>query len=322
MDNTGRYVSIAQILKAFADVALAQGEKVLLANKTVIGPGDETTFEITAPTLTPELLDYITQGTETQQITNVSGTTITVADGTNIENGEARLYKLENYTLDELNGFIDEAMSFIDRHTRQWFNARQATLRVFGWNAPLLHLYVPIISIDSILLNEDSPGSTLDPSVYRIHNSRTTPDDRRNPRILLVRQDFDIFNLEPRVFQAERTTKIVGTFGFLEEDGSTPLAIQRATLKLAVLRAINTPGLSAKKTASKEGLGAIKRERTDLHETEYFSPEESVQSNASQSAGVSGDSEVDSIIAAYRGPMIIGGITVDTIFSRQEEDRW
>jgi len=56
---------------------------------------------------------------------------------------------------------------------------------------------------------------------------------------------------------------ITGTFGYLEPDDSTPLAVIRAIIKL-VVSDLRSGGPGAGTSA-----GTIKRERTDDHEIEY-----------------------------------------------------
>lgn len=319
-DNTGPYCNLAQLLLAFAKAGQGSQEKVLLASRTVT-VGNAGTFVITAPTLTPTVMDWIVQGDQAQQLTAVAGTLGTVADITNLANGEARLVRVVQ-TAAELAGFRSEAMAFIDRHTRQWFNARPVTMKVTGNNSTLFQLNVPIISIEYVKLNGDL--NPLDVTTYHYGVSRTQPDDRRNPKILMVRQNIDILTLEPRVFLSERVTEIKGVFGFLEEDGTTPLMIQRAVLKLAVMRAINDPGTAGLHSAGATQKGAIKRERTDLHETEYFNPNEAAGSRNSGGVGtgLSGDDEIDDIIAAYRSPALIGGSIIEILFPHDVEQRW
>lgn len=307
VDNAGSYVSLGQMLTAFADGGLAVSEKVMLTAKTgTVAPAG--TFNVAGSTLTPagpQVFDWIVQGPYAQQVLSVTTTVATLADVTNLVNGEARLVRT-SLMASEIQAFGLEAMAFIDRHTRQWFNARALTMRVVGNNSPLFQFQVPIISISAIYLNGDT--AVFPVTNYMAPVSRVAPDDRRNPRILITRGDIDIYQCAPRIWRDDKESVIEGVFGFLEADGSTPLLIQRATAKLAVMRALSPAGKAAIDAAGSSTIGPLKREKTDKHEVEYFNPSDTAKgSNLRAGTGLSGDDEIDDVIASYRSPILIGG---------------
>lgn len=202
---------------------------------------------------------------------------------------------------------IDLWMDQVDRWTGQWFNARQYTITIEGRNSNLIAIGIPIIEVTRIQLNHFLPRDAgeifNDLSNFQIFVGRAWPDDRRNPRITIVANRSSIFGNFGRAFVRGLFTDIDGTYGFIEIDGTTPKPIQRAMTKL-VLRDLKNPLLGQ---VSGGGLitGSKKREETDLHEIEFYQPSEE-QANSSVKS-LTGDSEVDKILAYYRKPISIGG---------------
>jgi hypothetical protein len=308
-DNTGPYVSTAKFLIELGNADKATVSKLVLSNKTA------TTFDFTTSAATPPAIgDFLIQGTYHAIITNVTPTQITVDDTTNFSEGSAKFANTE-FDETELDNLILDAMDFIDRHTRQFFNKRDFTealgnaIKFEGNNSRVIFFPVPIISITSIRKNNED--ALLDLEDVKIFDSRALPDDRRNPMIKLIRDDHDIFVVNTGRFLRGTITTIDGSFGFLEPDGSTPRLIQRATLKLAVIYAARSIGESASQAANASGKGAIKREKTDLHEIEYYDPNNTNSNATSVGTGLSGDDEIDDIIAAFRGPPIVSGTYPD-----------
>lgn len=308
-DNTGPYATIAKLLVELGNAGQATVSKLVLSNKTA------TTFDFTTSATTPPAIgDFLVQGAFHALLTNVSPTQITVADTTDFVEGSAKFANTE-FDETELNNLILDAMDFIDRHTRQFFNSREFTIalgneiKLEGNNSRLVLLPVPIIRIDTIRKNNED--ALLDLTDVKIYKSRAIPDDRRNPMIKLIRDDHDIFVVNTGRFLRGTITTIEGAFGFLEPDGSTPRLIERATLKLAIIRAVNSIGASAGSSASTSGKGPLKREKTDLHEIEYYDANATNTNAGNAGTGLSGDDEIDDIIAAYRGPPIIGGTFPD-----------
>ena len=314
MDNTGPYTSVAKLLNELVNAGKATSKSLVITAKTVT-TAPEHTFTFAPATPAPVVGEFITQGNYHSLITNVSGTTITVMDATNIVNGKA---KAINYSGEEsdLQDFIATAMAFIDRHTRQWFNSREFTdikpLKLEGNNSEVLFLPVPALTVTSIRKQQGT--EILDPLFYRVFNSRTLPDDRKNPMIKLRQEDDDVLFVSSGKWMRGVQAYITGTFGYLEEDGSTPKLIQRATLKLALIYASKSLGEAASESASGGDVGPVKREKTDLHEIEYYDARTSGGSKGAglkEGTGLSGDDEVDDIIAAYRGPILLGGTFPD-----------
>ena len=135
---------------------------------------------------------------------------------------------------------ITQEQARIDRICGQWFEERELTLKLDGEDSDTIHLSVPIIEVTSLKIN--GTESALDPDQYVVYDSRTIPDDRKNPRIKLKRErrrgmgetvwlgEID----SHRFAKGYRNQEVVGKFGYLESDDSTPEEIKYALKKLVI----------------------------------------------------------------------------------------
>jgi len=207
----------------------------------------------------------------------------------------------------EVQSSIDYWSAQIDVWTGQWFNAREVEVTIEGRNSNILLLGIPIIDVTQIRMNHHLPDHAGDLYTtfnrFQIFKSRVYPDDRRNPRITLVTNKYSIYSSYGKAFMRSLFTTIEGIFGFIEKDGTTPKPIQRACLKL-VMRDLKNPILDSVSNPHTTA-GALKREKTDLHEVEYYESSESVV--ATEQGTLSGDGEVDRILSFYRKPIGVGG---------------
>lgn len=200
-----------------------------------------------------------------------------------------------------IEDLIDEHMQYIDVKTGNWFNERDITLTIEGSNTSLLQVGIPILSIEHIKLNGET--TILSSSSYIVFKGNSFPDDRKNPRIKLYS------GTTPTIFQGGTNsvflrgtlTEIKGKFGYLESDGTTPAMIQKAVL-LLVINDIKTPVTNQVQTGFNGVHQLIKREKTDIHEREFF---ENKRIGASGSS--SGITKVDEAIKLYRAPVAIRG---------------
>jgi len=204
---------------------------------------------------------------------------------------------------------IKENMSYIDMRTRNFFNEREITMNVEGNNSSLLHLGIPIIEIEYMKINGEDDD--LPVSYYQVFNNRTYPDDRRNPRIKLFGNDRSIYTGVSRgTFLRGYMTTIKGKFGFIEEDGSTPSLIQKAVIAL-VVNDIKNP-IDEQISSGTGGAPLVKRrEKTDMHEIEYFDPNTG-SSSITKSPGDIGIKIVDDVVKLYRAPTVIRGSIMDS----------
>lgn len=201
--------------------------------------------------------------------------------------------------------YINMCQALIDRACRQWFCPKALIIEVDGTDSDLLAFGVPIISIDYVMIN--GSDEELNSDYYKVYNSNTYPDDRRNPRIKLVRNNnqrsiFTQVN-DRLIFRKGRKNQIVkGTFGFIEEDGSTPLLIKRAMKKLVIEKMINQPIFGSSAVATTPPiLGSVIEEWTDGHKLKYDTTETAEQ--RSGYSGLTSDPEILDIIKLYRAPI-------------------
>lgn len=205
---------------------------------------------------------------------------------------------------------IELWQAFLERSCRQWFNNRTLLLKFDGTDSDTLHFGVPIIDIDYLKLNDST--TELDTNYYRVYNSKSYPDDRRNPRIKLRSQyDFaDIYTapLESRNLRfrkGRQNQEIKGTFGFVEEDGSTPKLIKRALCKLVVEKLTNPIVPLATPAAAPPPIvaGALLEEVTDGHKLKYADTTKFSERRPSPYMGITSDQEILDIIKMYRAPI-------------------
>jgi hypothetical protein len=172
------------------------------------------------------------------------------------------------------------AQSFIDRACRQWFVPKILTIKFDGTDI-----------------------------------SRTYPDDRRNPRIKLVgpNEYRDIF-VAPVTWgirlifrKGRQNQEVKGTFGFVEEDGSTPDLIKHATCKLAIEKLSKPlfvpPGTTNPVPAPPPVLGPLIEEVTDDHKRKYGQPGGPVGKQPAGLTGITDDQEILDIIKLYKAPI-------------------
>jgi hypothetical protein len=217
----------------------------------------------------------------------------------------------------------------IDRVTRQWFEERSGTFELDGTQSDTLHLPVPIIEITEVRINSSSDA--LDASYYRVYNGRAAPsDDRRNPRIkLIAAQDRNIFtapilhdNARLLFRKGRKNQTIVGTFGYVEADDTTPLLIKRAALKMIAYWVTNPiytpPGGSTSLGSTGGSAGAVVEEETDGHRIKYADVSYASASTRPGLSGLIPDPEVHEILLKlYRAPITVAASGVNWTVSEK-----
>jgi hypothetical protein len=209
---------------------------------------------------------------------------------------------------------IKESQQLIERATRQWFTPREVTLVMDGNGLDILHLPVPIVGITSMKINGSEYA--LDPAYYHAYTGRLLPDDRKNPKIVLTpngRGTGSVIYSSGSMSKFERGRRnqtIVGTFGYVEEDGTTPMAIKRAVRKM-VLERVNMPIQYLGGTGEVETVaGVIIEEETDGHRRKYAQGSVAAIS-AKRRVGLMGltqDPEVLETLRLYKGPQAISAV--------------
>jgi hypothetical protein len=201
--------------------------------------------------------------------------------------------------------------ALIDRACRQWFEPKALTIKADGTDSDTLHFGIPIISVEYVKLNNNS--NELDTNLYRVYNSISMPDDRRNPRIKLVKSDDyrDIYTApggfgDLRFRKGRQNQEIKGSFGFVEEDGSVPLLIQRALIKLVIEKLTKPIYVSdpvSTPTPPPPIIGSIQEEWTDGHKIKYGQSGAEVSKRSPYLTGITDDQEIIEIIKLYRAPI-------------------
>lgn len=201
----------------------------------------------------------------------------------------------------------------IDRACRQWFEPRSLDFKIDGTGTSELHLDVPVISVSALYVNGDTTALPADQFV--VYNTATGyPDDRGNPRIALSYSNssslfFQASWRAPIFVKGNRNQRVVGSFGFVESDGTTPLPIKRAVLKLTKLKLQEAAAAEAGEIQAGEQ-GPLVRERTDDHEMEWSGPQIKQGVRGSTISGITNDPEINAIVRLYRAPMsmaVVGG---------------
>lgn len=213
------------------------------------------------------------------------------------------------YPDDDVLAALQLASDAIDRATKQWFEPRQLTILFDGNGSDTIHLGIPIISISALYLNDDT--TPLDTKLFRVYSSRTYPDDRRNPRVKLTPASnaMSFFQALPltsglaRFVNGRQNQKLVGLFGFIEPDGSTPLLVKRANLKVA-LRKLGAlvQGGGPSPPPLPPAVAALISEQTDGHS--YTTAQAKLVNRRPGLAGLfDGDPEIADIVKLYRAPI-------------------
>jgi len=174
------------------------------------------------------------------------------------------------------------AQQYIELMTSQWFEKRTKTLKLDGTGQTIISLPIFCISISSI--TED--GSAIESGDYYLYN-RFFPDDRKNPRI----------KFEKSLAIGNLNIEVSGDFGYVEEDESTPVQIQKVCTKLALAEIGKITDQDRRDIINRN---RITRETTDGHSYELGS--------LINSFGYTADPEIDDVLIKYKRPIIARGI--------------
>lgn len=201
----------------------------------------------------------------------------------NIDDLRAEGFSLDDFSDEEIALLIEQSGILIEKITGQFFEPRTMTIRLDGRGGK--NLLLPVFLIDGETIRID--GEEISNEDYILYN-RFFPDDRRYPKIFRSKGwPVGKLNIE-----------VTGTFGYVEEDLTTPKDIKRAVMKLATSY---FPSLSDKAAQEEKALqGLIVSETTDGHS---YSLSSSAVANI-QAGALTGDSEVDAILRSYMKPRI------------------
>lgn len=189
--------------------------------------------------------------------------------------------------------------AWIDKMTGQFFTMKELTLDFDGDGSRMLLLPVPIIECTALYINCDFTNAVSTDN-YTVYSRRgPVQDDRRNPKIKLK------FSGQTTIYSTSGYSKftigdlnqrVVGSWGYVEPDGSTPSAINRAIKILVTL----TKDFLDESEIDQFRAGRVIEEVTDRHRIEY-----SDLYNRLKTWAPTGITEVDMALASYRSPMTV-----------------
>lgn len=214
-----------------------------------------------------------------------------------------------------LRAKISMMSRLIDMWTGRWFYPQVMTLLIDGTGGRILQLGPPIISIsqvrlltqgDTLVESDDTIVNLNSLRVYNRHLTQllTDPDDRNNPKIQWVAIEehqigVDSVGCFPRGTQ---NIQVVGSFGYTDPDGTpsgkTPVLINQACMMMVVR---NIPKLANTDARDEQAMrGRMTSLRTRDQSITWAAP--SIKSTSPWT----GDPTIDSIIAMYRRPPMLG----------------
>ena len=200
----------------------------------------------------------------------------------------------------KINMLIDVWCKFIDKYCDRWFESRSLDIKVDGSDSQYLHLNIPIINLTSLYINEStSPALNTEYVVY--NNRNQFRDDRNNPKI--------VYNCG--IFKAgNQNQRLVGTFGYVEEDGTTPKAIRYAALKLVIDKIMTpiilTPDFESLNVSLNVQSNNVTEEITDEHSKKYKTIQ--VEPRKQGISGVIKDFEILDILNTYKNSFYVQNV--------------
>jgi hypothetical protein len=212
---------------------------------------------------------------------------------------------------------IDTWQPVVERYCRQWFDPRAGDFYLDGNDSDTLFLPFPIISLSALYAN--GSAEPIESTYYRVYSGKSAPnDDRRNPRVAFNSAsgyNGDIFTASygsTRFRRGRQNQRLVGVFGFVEEDGSTPAPIKHALTKLVIQKLTQpmyvdpngtTPPPAPPPTYSS---GQITDEWTDWHRIKRESHNQALPKRADGMSDTIEDPEIRGILKMYRAPLAMG----------------
>ncbi|MBQ7217739.1 MAG: hypothetical protein IJS39_17375 [Synergistaceae bacterium] len=180
----------------------------------------------------------------------------------------------EDYSDEQLGRLIEASSEFIDKVTGQWFELREQTIRLDGRGGRNLVLPVFLSEAHSVKVDHEEISD------YVLYNRM---EDRAYPKIFrCAGWPSGRLNVE-----------VSGQWGYVEEGGSTPPAIKRAAMKLALY---NFPALTDTDAIEENAVrGLLLSETTDGHT--YMLSDSAVAE--AYSGAITGDAEIDGILKGY-----------------------
>jgi len=221
------------------------------------------------------------------------------------------------------------ATSTIDRITRRFFEPRNRTFLFDGRGSQVgkFQLRIPIIALTEVKVDDAVvPIDTF--KVYNRHLTQglTMPDDRDNPMVSYdLGSELEIEYLVDiaRFLRGRQNISLAGIFGYTElgpDDavgetspgsqvplsyGETPPLIKRAAMLLTVRYAFTTADGDGDDFSRRL---AVTKVRTRDQEILWGGMQGSMSGDGGGIPGLTGDTEVDNILALYKAPPNLGAI--------------
>jgi len=176
-----------------------------------------------------------------------------------------------------IQGRITLAQQFIETLTSRFFEKRiNYEVLLNGTGHSTLFLPIPPINGTNAITSVVVSDEVLSSDSYK-YPLRQMPDDRFNPRIIYID------SIWPK---GELNVKIVGSFGFVEVDETTPPIIKDLCKRISVWALPSMTDKSAAREANlvEEWLGDYRYKLGEI----------------SSRGGVFGDTRIDNILAMYR----------------------
>jgi len=173
------------------------------------------------------------------------------------------------------------AQAAFERLTGQFFDAHSDyTVKLDGRGHDILWLPFPPVSVDALtsvaIVGNDGTSETLDADQYEV-DMPEFPDGRMNPKLLRLSGTWP---------KGTRNVKMIGEFGFVESDKSTPLLVKNAVKRIAIkwLPQLGDADADKADRIIEESLGDYRYRLADL----------------SKNGGFLGDPRIDDIIRMFR----------------------
>lgn len=169
---------------------------------------------------------------------------------------------------------LQRSSDLVEKLTNNIFYIVQGTYIFDGSNSYLLHLPLAIVDISSLTINNGT--SVLDTTDYRVYNGKVPPqDDRHNPKIELRNPQIQSIYTRTHIrrFVKGYDQTVVGRFGYVEDDETTPAIIKECVSAIVMMtwRDLFTRfGYESGGGGGPLPLGPKKREITDDHEVEWW----------------------------------------------------
>jgi len=201
-----------------------------------------------------------------------------------------------------INNRIVKWEAIVEKLTRNIFRELSpGELRFDGNNSRMLHFNLPLLSVTSVKINDETTALAVDE--YRAYTGYRQPqDDRLNPKIELTPIRASVWRTSPGMFVKGLDQLVTATWGYVDEDPSnpgsfiTPVPIKDAIIQLVILD-LDNYFEQYEDGSSGKVLTAVKREKTDGHEIEYM---EQKQLKSLRWQMIPAD--IADVLWAYRGP--------------------